>query len=109
MIRQYLTETEFANLNGVYNSNIDYVIVDEENSPKKVVFSSNNVDGDMRLYEISAPNGGELDITENGQYDVTSYTSAFVDIPQPSGTYTITENGEYQITNYDTVIVNVGG
>lgn len=53
---------------------------------------------------------GELEITENGSYDVTTYASAQVSVPTgvfPEGTLEITENGEHTVTTYEKVNVNV--
>lgn len=53
---------------------------------------------------------GELEILENGDYDVTTYASAHVSVPVgvfPEGTFEITENGEYSVTTYDKVSVDV--
>lgn len=51
---------------------------------------------------------GEIEITENGEYDVASYATASVDVPNPStGTLDITENGEYDVTNYAQVTVSI--
>ena len=53
---------------------------------------------------------GELEIVENGSYDVTEYASAQVSVPTgvfPEGTFPITENGEYNIESYANVVVDV--
>lgn len=53
---------------------------------------------------------GELEILENGDYDVTTYASAHVAVPTgvfPEGTFPITENGEYNIESYEKVVVDV--
>ena len=56
---------------------------------------------------------GTLDITENGEYDVTNYEKANVTIPipegyiKPEGTLDITENGEYKVTDKNFVSVAV--
>jgi hypothetical protein len=53
---------------------------------------------------------GELEIIENGSYDVTTYASAQVSVPVgvfPTGTLPITQNGEYGVESYAKVVVDV--
>lgn len=56
---------------------------------------------------------GNLDITQNGSYDVYKYASANVDVPipdgyiVPSGTQEITVNGTYDVTDKESVVVDV--
>ena len=53
---------------------------------------------------------GELDIVQNGDYDVTTYASAHVAVPVgifPVGTLDITQNGNYDCADYESVYVDV--
>ncbi len=54
---------------------------------------------------------GVLDITANGDYDVTVYAGVSVDVPEtgitPSGTLDIVRNGTYDVKKYASVEVDV--
>lgn len=53
---------------------------------------------------------GNLDIVQNGDYDVTTYASAHVAVPVgifPQGTLDIRQNGNYDCADYQNVYVDV--
>ena len=52
---------------------------------------------------------GSMEITENGQYDISEKASVTVDVPAPvpTGTIEITENGTYDVAQMATALVNV--
>lgn len=56
-----------------------------------------------------SPPTGTINITTNGDHDVTNYATAHVAVPgiTPTGTINITTNGSHDVTNYATAAVNV--
>ena len=66
---------------------------------------------DGTLEEGITPSGTKT-IIDNGDYDVTQYANAKVNVPKgitPSGGIEITANGIYDVTNYASATVNVAG
>ncbi|MBP5423732.1 MAG: InlB B-repeat-containing protein [Paludibacteraceae bacterium] len=64
-------------------------------------------DGLAEAYTEIDPSG-TINITENGDADVTQYETAHVAVPEPTGSETITVNGTYNIKMKESVVVNVG-
>lgn len=63
-------------------------------------------------YEISQISSGitptgTINITQNGDTDVTNYATAHVAVPEPSGSQTFTNNGTYNVSSIAQAIINV--
>lgn len=48
-----------------------------------------------------------IEITENGEFRVSGYDKAKVNVPQPEGSIDIVSNGDYDVTAYEEARVNV--
>lgn len=73
--------------------------------------SDNFVDYPSYISGMVTPTG-TYNISENGNYDISTYASTYVNVPQgitPTGYSYITVNGDYDISTYAMVNVNVSG
>lgn len=101
---------------GYMGSRIPFILNTERKPGEKKVKDINE-NGEYATFDCIAVDvdvaglqpSGELSITENNTYDVTSYASAVVNVPNPStGTKDITANGNnIDVKDYAAVNVNV--
>jgi len=80
------------------------IIVEKENLEQEIDIEKENV-------EIGVFPEGTLNITANGEYDVTNYANVDVETPGivPTGTLEIDTNGIYDVANYASANVNAPG
>lgn len=80
------------------------IIVEKENLEQEIIVEKENV-------EIGVFPEGTLNITANGEYDVTNYANVDVETPGivPTGTLEIDTNGIYDVANYASANVNTPG
>lgn len=64
-------------------------------------------DGLAEAYTTPIVPTGTLNITENGDYDVTAKANANVSVPQPTGSINIDSNGTVDVSSYASATVNV--
>lgn len=92
---------------GEMSGAIDEMIVAQPNTTKEI---TENGTYDVSTYtsaNVQTPvPTGTTTITSNGTHDVTQYASANVQVPQPSGTISITQNGSYDVEQYRFADVN---
>lgn len=88
---------------------------DKETTPTKelqVVVADENYDGLSKVIVNPIPNeyiipSGELEIIQNGTYNVVNKASAKVNVPMPTGTIDIIENGLHNVKDKEFANVNV--
>ena len=72
--------------------------------------SSDNYDGYSSV-TVNVPQEvvptGTINITQNGDTDVTNYATAHVAVPEPSGSQTFTNNGTYNVSSIAEAVINV--
>ena len=83
-------------------------------TPTGTINITQNGDSDVTNYataRVAVPQpSGKITIQQNGtDIDVAQYASADVAVPQPSGTVSITQNGTVDVTQYASAEVNVSG
>lgn len=78
------------------------ILVQEENIEEIIEITEEKI-------TIGMQPQGEINITENGEYDVTNYSEANVEVEGivPTGVIQITSNGIKNVTNYESANVNV--
>ena len=106
-IKNYIADFK-ADLQNIPKNPGNMVFVIEES---KYYITNNKQDWiEYKINNSTEKSNIEIDITENGRHDVSSATTANVNVPVgvfPNGEEIITENGNYNITEKESVCVTV--
>ena len=114
------TVTKNGDVTPSYGKYLSKVTVDVNPAlQEKTVTANGEVTADSLYYglkkvtvNVPIPSGyvkpaGTRQVEKNGTFDVETYKTVEVNVPQPSGMTTITENGVHDVNNYSSAYVNV--
>ena len=107
--------TKQGSSDDIYRGNIPKEIIDIPEPTGTISITANGTGIDVSAYaeaDVAVPQGitptGTINISTNGDTDVTNYATAHVAVPQPSGKITITSNGtDVDVSSYATADIAV--